>query len=94
LKRLTDITLYTEPTNIDSEVFRLALAGNDLCQVNTVDDVRRIVRWLAPSRDYDRCYIRADYSDGTCEIIPPDTTAAVQRPFVFMWDNEDLLPAT
>jgi hypothetical protein len=78
---------------MDSEVFRLALAGNDLCQVSTVDDVRRIVRWLAPCEYYERCYIKAIYSDGTSEVIPPLWMPSLRRPFVFTWDEEDILPA-
>jgi hypothetical protein len=89
LKRLTDITLYAEPSDTGSELFRLALAGNDLCQVNTIDDVRRIVRWLAPSEHYDHCYIKAVYSDGGCEVIPPEVMISIRRPFAFAWDTDD-----
>jgi len=92
MKLLRDVALFSDPADSGSEVFRVALAGNNLCQVCTTDDVRRMVRWLAPCEYYERCYIKAVYSDGTSEVLPPLWTPGKSRPFAFSW-NEDCLPA-
>lgn len=71
MKRVTDIVLLTNPADSQSEVLRLALSGNIFCQARTAEDVREIVQCFAPEPAYDRCYIRATYTNGKTEIVPP-----------------------
>ena len=93
MKQLKDVAVYGNAFDMDSVLFRMILPGSSLCRVETANDVREVVRWLAPCERYDRCYIKAVYSDGSSELIPPTAPRSDRQRFVFVWDDEDFLPA-